>query len=205
MELRATTGHRLPEWRRGRLRPRLWLLLLLALALPACGRGLYDLPDPPPRDEWRRHSLDPAEDEARSHQAFLAAQGSVLAFLEAMRESRWEAAYEVLSNETRILLDDLSPNGRGETVLAEGRVVREGAEYRLDPVDLFVIADLDALLDEMPGEREQETYRRKEIWARSSAGDVRRLVLIYEDDAWRLHRPTIALTPGSPGRRALDR
>jgi hypothetical protein len=191
---------------RGRHAARLALALALlgAVALGGCERGLYRLPDPPPPDEWRRHSLDPAEDLARSHRNFLAAQGSVLSFVEAMRDSRWADAYERLSNETRILLDDLSPDGRGETVLAHGRVVREGVEHRVDPVDLFVIADLDALLDEQPGEAEQETYRRKELWARSASGDVHRLVLIYEDDEWRLHKPTIALTPGSPGRRALD-
>ena len=177
-----------------------WALLWLS----ACGPSLYELPDPPPREAWRHHSLNPAEDEERSHQNFLAAQDAVLSFLEALDEQRHEDAYRLLSNETRILLDDLSPAGRGESVLEDGQIERNGDAYRLDPVDLFVIADLQELVDLQSGREEAETYRRKEIYAVSGSGDVHHLVLIFEEDGWRLHRPSIALTPGSPGRRLSD-
>lgn len=198
MHLTETTRRRSP------LRGFLAVCLLSSAMLCACGPGLYELPDPPPREDWHRHSLNPADDEERSYRDFLAAQDSVLAFVEAMQEHRYDDAYELLSNETRILLDDLSPDGLGESVLSTGHLVRDGVEYDVDPVDLFVVADLEELLDEQPGEPEQETYRRKELWARAADGTVHHIVLIYEDDQWRIHKPSIALTPGSPGRRTLE-
>lgn len=178
--------------------------LLLVVSVPACRGSLYTLPDPPPREDWQRHSLNPAEDEERNERNFRAAQDAVISFSEAMRDQRYSDAYEVLSNETRILLDDLSPSGRGEDVLATGALEREGVEYQVDPVDLFVIHDLVDLVDEQPHEMEAETYRRKEVWAIGADGAVHRVIVIDEGNGWHIHKPQIELTPGAPGRRSFD-
>jgi hypothetical protein len=178
--------------------------LLLVGWLSGCGPNLYELPDPPPRDEWRRHSLNPADDEVVYLQNFLSAKDTVLTFVEALEDERWEDAYRLLSNETRLLLDDLSPSGRGETVLENGRIQRGDNEYLVDALDLFVIRDLVDIVDQHDREREAETYRRKEIYAVDSNGEAHHIVVIYEEGGWRIHKPEIDLTPGAPGRRTLS-
>ncbi len=174
------------------------------MGLFACGQRLYELPDPPPSAYWQRHSLNPGEEEVRSADLFAAAEGAIVEFVGAVNEQRWDDAYRLLSNETRILLDDVSPTGLGEAVLEFGLVQRDGAEFRIDPMDLYVVAEMVELLDEMEGEPESETYRRKEIWAVSELGFVNHEVMIFEEDGWRIHKPTIELSPGSPGRRTLE-
>jgi hypothetical protein len=176
--------------------------IIILTLLAACGPNLYELPDPPPREFWVRHSLTPGEDSQRSRERFLAAQITVVLLVEALQENRYEDAYRLLSNETRILLDVLSPSGRGETVLEDGVIERNGAEYHVDPLDLFVIRDMAEITDSVTGEIESETYRRKEVFAISTEGDTHHLVLILEEDEWRIHKPEIDLTPGAPGRRS---
>ena len=180
-----------------------FFLILLTVAAVGCS-GLYELPDPPPRDSWQRHSLSPAEDHDRSHERYLAAQDSLLAFVEALSDERFEDAYNLLSNETRILLDDLSPTGRGEHSLATGEITRGGSEYHVESLDLFVIRDLTRIEDTHDDQMEAETYRRKEIYAVGTDGTVHHIVMILEEDRWRIHKPDIDLTPGAPGRRATE-
>ncbi|MBN1946607.1 MAG: hypothetical protein JW797_13110 [Bradymonadales bacterium] len=136
-----------------------------------------------------------------SREIFLAAKRSILSFTEAMSFEQFDRAYTLLSNETRILLDDLSPTGRGESVLSDGIIERGGAQYTIDPVDLFVIRNLEEILDTQPDRMEAETTRRKEVYAISQEGDVHHLVVILEEDRWLIHKPEIELTPGAPGRR----
>ena len=179
------------------------ILVFVALIATGCS-GLYELPDPPPRDAWQRHSLSPAEDHDRSHSRFLEAQDSLLAFVEALTDERFEDAYALLSNETRILLDDLSSTGRGEYTLETGEIVRDSSEYLVDALDLFVVLDLQRIEDTFEDRMEAETYRRKEVYCFGADDAVHHVVLIFEEDSWRIHKPDIDLTPGAPGRRALD-
>jgi hypothetical protein len=179
-----------------------WLPVLLSLS--GCGPSLYDLPDPPAREQWQRHSLSPGEDDGASQERFLAAQDSVLTFVEAMNARRFDDAYALLSNETRILLDDLSLSGRGEDVLETGQIRRDGADYRVDALDLFVIRDLAFIEDTHEASSESETYRRKEVYCLGEDAHVHHVVLILEEDVWRIHKAEIDLTPGAPGRRAVD-
>jgi len=180
------------------------LIAAFSLLLVTACNSLYQLPDPPPRDSWQRHSLSPAQDDARSAERYEAALAQLQDFIAALEGERWEDSYAMLSNETRILLDDLATEGLGETVLSTGRVEREGVEYQVDALDLFVISGYERFEDTWGDEEESETYRRKEIWAISSDGTAHRVVMILEEDTWRLHKPSIDLTPGAPGRRAAD-
>lgn len=178
------------------------IVTLILVGLPACS-SLYELPDPPSPESWRRHSLSPGEDDERSNERFLEAQEAVLAFVEALNDERFEDAYELVSNETRILLDSVSSTGRGEHVLQTGEFTRNGT-FSVDVLDLFVIRDLDRIEDEHPDFQESETYRRKEVYVYDTEGTSHHLVLIREADAWHIHKPDIDLTPGAPGRRATD-
>ncbi len=178
------------------------ILTLVLVGLAGCS-SLYQLPDPPSPESWRRHSLTPGEDDERSTERFIEAQEAVLTFTEALNDQRFDDAYGLLSNETRILLDSLSSTGRGEHVLESGEITRNGT-FSVDVIDLFVIRDLDRIEDEHPDSQESETYRRKEVYVFDTEGVSHHVVLIREADAWRIHKPDIDLTPGAPGRRATD-
>jgi hypothetical protein len=180
----------------------LFLVLFLLTACPA--HKLYTLPDPAPSETWSHHSLSPSDTPESTPSHFESVVTAVDEFLDALETENFPMAYRQLSNETRILLDNLSPTGLGESVLENGSIDREGESFTILPVDLFVIADFEQLLDEQPGLQENETTRRKEVYAVSQDSSVHHLVLIYEEDAWRIHRTDIDLTPGAPGRRALD-
>lgn len=185
------------------MKPLVALIAAASLTLGAAGcASLYRLPEPPPRESWARHSLSPTQDRDRSAERYADARTALFAFLDALASERYDDAYNALSNETRILLDDLAADGRGESVLATGALRRGDADYQVDVVDLFAIADLARIEDDWNDQPEAESYRRKELWAIDRAGAAHRVVLIYESDAWRIHKPDIDLTPGAPGRRA---
>lgn len=188
-----------------RIHVRTILIIACALALfgTACNR-LYQLPDPAPRADWRRHSLSPAEDAERSREYFVDAEAAVQAFVAAMDSGDYAGAYEHLSNETRILLDDLSPEGRGESVLENGLITRDGNEHEVDALDLLAVRGMVSVEDTHENRPESETYRRKEVYAVGFGGAVHHVVLILEQDEWRIHKPDIDLAEGAPGRRNID-
>jgi hypothetical protein len=185
------------------MKPLAALLIAALVSLGAAGcASLYRLPEPPPREAWARHSLSPTQNRDRSAERYAEARTALFSFLDALASERWDDAYSALSNETRILLDDLATDGRGESVLATGDLRRGDAAYEVDVIDLFVISELARVEDDWNDQPEAESYRRKELWAIDRNGDAHRVILIYESDAWRIHKPDIDLTPGAPGRRA---
>ena len=130
-------------------------------------------------------ALDPAEEDRRAAERFAETRRVVLELYEAFEAEAWVAAVEILSNETRILLAGGANEGAADA-LATGQVVLDGDAYRIDPVELFLLADPDGFEDTVEGEQENETSRRKEIFIVS--GEVeRRVVLIEEGGAWRVH------------------
>lgn len=120
---------------------------------------------------------------------FYAAQAALRAFYTALASGDGDTAFSLLSHETRLLLDHGS-EGDGEAALIEGRVTIDGTEWTFDPVGLFVGPSPVDWRDTMPGESESESARRKEIFVVSSDDSVRRVVMIFEGDAWRVHAPT---------------
>jgi len=165
------------------------VFLLLAGWLTGCGGTLYrQLPPPPPDDERRVVALDPQRDEALAAERYVEARRTVLALYEAVSMERWDDAYAMLSNETRLLLDR-GAGGLGEGALRDGVLTIDGATYRFDPVAIFLIAGLTRIEDTVAGEQESETNRRKEVYVFNADGDYRRVVVIREGDQWLVHMP----------------
>lgn len=160
-----------------------------ALAL-ACGPSIYDLPAPPSDDERRTVSLDPTERRQADGEAYVAARATTLALYQALSNEDWSTAWDLLSNETRLLLDTGS-NGRGVEALAEGRIALEGNTWAFDPVEVFLLPGMVRFDDQVEGEAENETARRKEIWVADRDGNQRRVVVIREGDLWRVHVPRV--------------
>lgn len=164
------------------------LPMLAFVGLAGCSASVYVLPPPGDADDAPR-SLDPAADAEAETLRFYAAQAALRAFYTALAAEDAETAWSLLSNETRLLLDHGS-DGDGETALLEGRVTIDGTAWTFDPVDLFVVRSPVDWRDTMPGESEIESARRKEIFVVSRDETVRRVVMIYEGDAWRVHAPS---------------
>lgn len=158
--------------------------IALAVFASGCG-GVYQLPAPPPTEERGPVALDPSEEERLSGERYLAARRVIVALYSALEAQRWDEATELLSQETRLLL---AAGGIGSDVdaLAAGRVSIDGRTYAFDPVELFLLPGADSFEDRVEGEEEHESGRRKEVFLVADE-TLRKVVLIDEGGAWRLH------------------
>jgi hypothetical protein len=168
------------------------LILPLSLALSGC-YDLYALPDPPPADQWTQAGLDPTQDEVNQERDALDARKAALALYEKLSAGALEEAWALLSTETHNFLTFGNPDGDGLKALGEGSLTLPGGEpERFDPVDLFLVRDLQRLDDEHPDfPQEAETTHRKELYAISADARVHKVVLIREEGQWRVHRTAL--------------
>ena len=177
------------------LRPCAWLvaaaLALTTLGATACGPGIYELPDPPPKDEWVDvHATEDESDEVRIRR-FLDAKRVAISTYAALQSRDWDTALNNMSQETRAFLQDASGDNNPASALESGQLLVGDQTITFDPVADFFIAGLEDLRDEMPGKTESETLKRKEIYAIGSDGKARKVVFIVEGEAWRFHSPFV--------------
>jgi hypothetical protein len=171
---------------------KLLYLIMLTLAVTGCGGRTYQLPPVPDEAERTHAQLDPTVEELQELERFNEARRTVLALYAALQDSNGAQAWELLSNETRLLLDEWS-DGQGDQALISGSLVRDGQAYSFDPLELFLLLDPVAFEDDMAGEQQSETARRKEIFLVDAADRARRVVVIMEADQWRVHMPRVDL------------
>jgi hypothetical protein len=173
-----------------------WALLVSALLASAgvagCGRALYSLPDPPPREDWQNLNASDIDDRQGSVERFIAAKRVGVELYAALTAERWDEALEMMSQETRNFLEDAS-NGKGAAgALAAGELALGGQVTRFRPAADLFIADLVGLKDTLPNApMESETKLRKELYAVNARGQARKVLFIYEADAWRFHSPFV--------------
>lgn len=167
-----------------RATPTTLLAATCAAATLSCG-AVYKLPEPPPASEQGPVALDPSEERQRSEARYIEARRTLVALYAALDGEEWDAAVELLSHETRLLL---ASGGSGSDVeaLAAGAVTVDGVRYAFDPVDLFLLADPEGFEDSLEDEEEAETGRRKEVFV-VRGDEHRRVVVIDEGGSWRLH------------------
>lgn len=171
---------------------RLICLLIFTLSVAGCGARNYQLPPVPEASERVEAQLDPTVQELREVERFNEARRTILALYAALQAGDGAEAWEFLSNETRLLLDEWS-DGQGDRALTDGRLVRDGQSYTFDPVTLFLLPDPIGFEDDREGEQQSETARRKEVFLVDAADHSRRVVVILEADQWRIHMPRIDL------------
>ena len=184
-------------------KPCLLIAVLLGLAnVFACGPGLYDLPTPPPQAQWTSVSLTPGAEEQRAAKNFLEASAIAMDLFSAFSDENWEDAWALLSEETKSTLNYGNPDGDGINVLKTGQFELAGetgkSTFRLEPVRHFFVEELMRFEDEVAGNPESETNRRKEIYALSRSGDNKKVVLIYEAGGWKVHKTTFGELSAAP-------
>ena len=150
---------------------------------------MYSLPDPPQQSQWATVSLEPGQEDRDNETRYIAARAAALKLYQTLSDENWDEAWELLSAETQSFLAYVSPEGDGKAVLRSKEMkFPEGDKVAIDPVELFLIRDLRTLEDDREGEAQAETANRKEIFAISTEGKSKKIVLIYEGGAWRIHR-----------------
>src|SRR5690606_24493009 len=152
---------------------------------------LYELTPPPPKDEWVDVNAVEEEDEEAKVRRFLDAKRAAIKVYGALQQGDWDTALENMSQETRSFLEDAS-GGEGAAVTLERReLLVSGQQVPFDPIADFFISDLADIRDEVPGQEEAETPRRKELYAVSREGEARKVLFIYEADRWVFHSPFV--------------
>jgi hypothetical protein len=174
-------------------------LFVLSLLSSACSgsRLRYELPPPPPLEEQRTVELDPSEAARDEGQRFIEARATILGFFDALNSGNTDAALDFLSQETRLLLEAWS-DGDANVALSSGRLQQDAEVYDFDPASLFVVAQPTRFDDDVAGEVDSETARRKEVHVTGADGEQRRVVLILEGDQWRIHQPRLPTERLSP-------
>jgi hypothetical protein len=166
------------------------VLLVILFSILGCGPALYDLPPAPPKEQWISFSSADPEDKQGSVERFLASKKVAIELYAALSDKKWPEALAMMSQETRNFLED-SSNGKGALgALEAGELAFAGQVARFRPAADFFIADLAGIKDALPNApAENETKLRKELYAINSDGQARKILFIYEADAWRFHSP----------------
>ncbi len=166
------------------------ILICLASLASACA-SVYTLP--PPAAQPETVSLIPGEDERAKERLYLEARAAILRLNQLLASKRYREALGQMSQETRDFLTFTSPDPKAqvpaEITLAQGKLMLKGGqEIVIEPGAFLLAADLSNLKDSVEGQAEQETPRRKEIFAVQPDGKARRIVMIREGAQWVLHR-----------------
>lgn len=175
----------------------LFTLCLIGGFLAACDT-VYVLPDPPPVQERRSVSLIPGEDERLRERDYLQARAAVLKAYQLLSSKRYKASLDLMSQETRDFLKFASPTKDAQSpeivTLSQGKfVLQNGRTISFDPPAWLLAKDVSKLKDTIKGQKEQETSRRKEIYAVQPDGKWRKIVVIKEAGTWVIHRTSISL------------
>lgn len=155
-----------------------------------CQDNLYVLPDPPPEQDRRSVSLVPGEEDRLKEQHYVSARASVLKLYKLLSAKRFEESLLLMSQETRDFLAFVSPKDKNPAMtLIQGQMVlKDGKSITMDPVAFLLATDLSKLQDAVDGMSEQESLRRKEIFAVQPDGEAKKIVVILEGGRWVLHR-----------------
>lgn len=166
------------------------LLVAVAVAILTMGCGdIYTLPDAPPRESWVDLDAPEEEDEQAKLRRFLDAKRTAIKVYSALQKGDWDTVIDNVSQETRAFLEDGSGGAGARAALESGQLDIAGQQVDFDPAADFFIDDLQQIEDTLPGQEEDETTRRKELYVINSAGEARKVLFIYEGDQWVFHSP----------------
>ena len=175
------------------IRPVVGLLVAAVTFASGCGGTMYVLPAPPPPGERRSVSLIPGTEESEDDELLQEARATVRTLHRLLQGQRYVEALDWLSAETRDFLAYGDEEGRPEEALARGALqLPDGQRVEIDPLELLVAPDVSTLEDEVPGVEDQETDRRKVLFAIPPGGEPRQIVVIREGDRWVVHRTGVA-------------
>ena len=162
-------------------------------ALNAGCSTVYELPPPPAPQERETISLIPGEEERIKEQHYLQARAAVLKTYQFLSAKRFKESLALMSGATQELLKSTSPSPSAAEpavfTLSEGKMLLpNGRSISFDPNAFILAEDISDMKDELEGQPEQESARRKELFAVQPDGSVRRIVVIKEGGRWVIHR-----------------
>ena len=178
------------------------LLSLAVLFSSSCAsRSLYEIPPPPPESERKTISLIPGEEARQAERDYLQARSAVIQLNAYLRSKRYEESLSLMSQETQAMLEFLSPSPAAKkpalATLIEGKIKVRGKIREVDPAAMLLAGDLTQIKDAVDGQEEQETQRRKELFAMQPDGSIRKIVMIKEGGQWVLHRTKLDQLQGN--------
>lgn len=155
--------------------------------------GVYELPPPPAEGQRETISLIPGEEERVKEQNYLQARAAVLKTYQFLSAKRFKESLALMSTATQGLLTSTSPQKGASNpaviTLSEGKMVLpSGQTLTFDPAAFILAPDISDMKDTLEGQTEQETARRKELFAMQPDGTARRIVVINEGGRWVIHR-----------------
>ncbi len=168
---------------------KIYLTALFAVALAGCSK-MYTLPDPPPQSEWVE-AEQPKEDPEVVARRVLDAKRAAIQCYAALASKKWERALELMSIETRQAFESAADGQGAAAVFEQGAVMLHGEKQAFDPIADVFIANLTDIRDEFGGRTDKEGPSRHVYYAVDANGNAREIVLIHEEDQWRIHRPEI--------------
>ena len=158
----------------------------------SCGAGLYDLPDPKPKNEWKKVNLTPSKEELSDEKLYQDARRKVLESYGFLNDQNFEAVNQSLSAETQDFLKYGTESSVAEVLSNKKLKLANGTLVTFKPVSILLAEDVTRLTDTVEGISENETPTRKEIFAKQADGRFKRIVMIRQGDQWVLHRTRIS-------------
>ncbi len=169
-----------------------YFVSIIILFTSSCGAGLYDLPDPKPKAEWKKVNLTPSAEELSDEKLYQGARLKILEIYGLLNDQNFEAVNENLSAETQDFLKFGTQGSVAEVLSNEKLNLANGTLVTFKPVSILLAEDVTRLTDSVDGIEENETPTRKEIFAEQSDGRFKRIVMIRQGDSWVLHRTRIS-------------
>ncbi len=158
----------------------------------SCGPGLYDLPDPKPKEQWKEVNLIPSEEEKSDERLYQAARMKILEIYGYLNDQNFEDASANFSAETQDFLTFGTEYSVPEVLGNKKLKLSNGTLVTFKPVSILLAEDVTRLSDSVEGIPENETISRKEIFAKQSDGRYKRIVMIRQGNKWVLHRTRIS-------------
>ncbi|MGM0559136.1 MAG: hypothetical protein ACQEVA_22315 [Myxococcota bacterium] len=158
------------------------------LFFAGCASNLYELPPPPEKGERADAKSAIRAEEEKAQQDYAAARAALLKAYNLLSTQRYDEAVDLMSQETRAFLTYGSDSSAAD-VLADGVLtLSSGEQVEFEPSTFFVAADVQKLEDSVEGVEENETDRRRELFAVSADGSAHRVIMIKQGGDWVIHK-----------------
>ena len=159
---------------------------------------MYSLPDPPPKDEWVKAQKQ-QESPEEAMKRYIDAKRSAIQCFAALADEKWSQALSWMTDDSIDFLRKHAIDGDLEASLAAHKLQQNGDIIPFDPVNDVFIAGLADIRDEF-GDRtdDEEDDSTKILYAIAKSGDARRIVVVLEDNRWKVKLteiPNPLLTP----------
>lgn len=151
---------------------------------------MYTLPDPPPQSEWVEARQAEEDPEIVAQRAIDAKRAAIQCYA-ALASKKYDRALELFSQETVQAFEEASDGLGAVEAMASGVLVIDGEKQAFDSIGDVFINGLTDIRDVFGERKDEEGPSRHVYYAVDANGKAREIVLILENEQWRIHRPKI--------------